>query len=532
MKVKNSLMSILLCCFFMHYTSAQNPSLIWQYNLGGSLREEVDYIENDRNNGIILVSGSDSNDGLVINHPVLPSSEDGWFVKLDSAGTIILNKCFGGSFPDDFKCVKRTFDSGYIFIGSTSSYDGNLTGVMGPFGVRSSFPFSGPDIWVVKTDSIGNISWQSTFGGSESDNGIYIEQTSDSGYIFVGTTSSNDGDISGYHGNIDIWICKLNSQGNRMWARSIGGILDEIPVSCTELPGGNLLIACGSTSNDGDIQGNHGNGSADCCIFKLSAGGTILWQKCYGGSGEDAMAQVLILTDGFYIAGSTNSIDGDISGLIGTIDMNLIKVDTNGTIIWQKCLGSTGFDATNGAVLMPDNGVILAGTTDSNDSLIQNNGVFDGLLIRVDSLGNYLWNMTNGGSSIDGFNKICRSNNVLYVGGYSESIDGDITFPYGSVDGRLFKLEESPLTNQNSIVSIKNISLEIIENKIHLLFWSPIKTKLFVLCTDLLGRENYIEVKNTEVGYNDIILNEPLKNQFKIISISNGYWKITFKLIL
>ena len=125
-----------------------------------------------------------------------------------------------------------------------------------------------------------NIEWQKSYGGSLGDSAKCLNQTTDGGYIICGAASSNDGDVSGNHGNSDVfsdfWIIKLNSLGVLQWQKALGGTqLDEAQSIQQTSDGGNIITGKSSSSN-GDITENPGG--KDFWIVKLNSSGVILWQ--------------------------------------------------------------------------------------------------------------------------------------------------------------------------------------------------------------------------------------------------------------
>ena len=125
--------------------------------------------------------------------------------------TIEWQKPLGGSSNDATSWGQQTSDGGYIVAGWSGSNDGNASGNHG-----------GSDYWIVKLNSTSNIIWQKSLGGTNSDEATNIQQTSDGGYIVTGFSNSNNGDVSGNHGNLDFWVVKLNSTGNIVWQKSYG----------------------------------------------------------------------------------------------------------------------------------------------------------------------------------------------------------------------------------------------------------------------------------------------------------------------
>ena len=143
------------------------------------------------------------------------------------------------------------------------------------------------------------VDWQKTYGGSGFDGATSIGQTADNGYIVAGTSNSNDGDVTGNHGNDDYWITKINPTGNVEWQKSLGGNQNDRPNGIQQTQDGGYIVAGSSTSNNGDVSGNHGN--SDFWVVKLNSVGNITWQKSLGGSDLDIGRSIQQTSDGGYI---------------------------------------------------------------------------------------------------------------------------------------------------------------------------------------------------------------------------------------
>ncbi|MDR2458041.1 MAG: hypothetical protein LBD41_06140, partial [Clostridiales Family XIII bacterium] len=197
---------------------------------------------------------------------------------------------------------------------------------------------------VVKAqNSAPNIEWQKSLGGSQYDSAFFIQQTSDGGFIIAGTGTSNDCDVTGNHGDDEYWIVKLDSLGTIQWQKSLNGSFGNYANSIQLTSDGGYIIAVYSNSNDGDVTGNHG--SYDYSIVKLNSLGTIQWQKSLGGSNHDSANSIQQTSDGgFIIAGQSESNDGDVTGNHGSQDYWIVKLDSLGTIQWQKSLGGSEYD--------------------------------------------------------------------------------------------------------------------------------------------------------------------------------------------
>ncbi|UCH14681.1 MAG: hypothetical protein JSV22_01650, partial [Bacteroidales bacterium] len=265
--------------------------------------------------GYIIAGGSPSNDGDVTgNH----GESDFWIVKLNSSGDIEWQKSLGGSSNDYAWSIKQTSDNSYVIAGNSSSNDGDV-----------STNYGDTDYWIVKLTASGDIEWEKAFGGSGVDEARSITLTADGGYIIAGFSNSNDGDVTGNHGDTDYWIVKLSSEGEIEWQKSLGGSRPEQANSIKQTIDGGYVIAGFSDSNDGDVTSNHGD-TTDYWIVKLSNEGEIDWQKSFGGYDFDQALSIQQTTDGGYIiGGESKSSDGDVPENRGDYDAWIIKLDEN-----------------------------------------------------------------------------------------------------------------------------------------------------------------------------------------------------------
>jgi hypothetical protein len=278
------------------------------------------------------------------------------------------------------------------------------------------------------------IQWQKTLGGSGNDVPSFIQQTNDGGFIATGQSNSNDGDVSGNHGSDDFWVVKLNNTGTIEWQKSLGGTGDEIIFSAQQTNDGGYIVAGVSTSNDGDVSGNHG--SADYWVVKLSNIGAIEWQKSLGGSGFDSANSIQQTNDGGYIvAGGSLSNDGDVSSNYGESDLWVVKLSSIGTIEWQKSLGGSVADGVNSIQQTNDGGYILSGGSSSNDVDVSgNHGLIDFWLVKLNNTGTIEWQKSFGGSANDIALSIVQTNDGGYiVTGWTSSNDGDVSGFYGGI---------------------------------------------------------------------------------------------------
>jgi hypothetical protein len=285
------------------------------------------------------------------------------------------------------------------------------------------------------------IQWQKTLGGSSDDYGFNIQQTADEGYIVAGVTYSTDSDVTANQGGADYWIVKMSATGTIQWQKTLGGSAEDYAFSIQQTADGGYIVAGLTNSTDGDITVNHGD--YDCWIVKLNATGTIQWQKTFGGSLEDVALSIQQTTDGGYIvAGYTKSTDGDVTVNHGGFDYWIIKLNATGTIQWQKTLGGTGQDHATCIQQTADGGYIVAGSSNSYDGdVAENLGSYDFWVVKLDATGTIQWKKSLGGTYSDEAQSIQQTADGGYiVAGNTDSADGDVSGYHGSYDYWVVKL--------------------------------------------------------------------------------------------
>lgn len=199
------------------------------------------------------------------------------------------------------------------------------------------------DYWVAKLDDSGELQWQKALGGSGDEIARSIQQTSDGGYVVAGYSNSTDGDVTENHGGEnDCWVVKLGINGELQWQKALGGSGNDIAQAIEQTNDGGYVISGGSDSEDGDVTGAHGG--YDCWVVKLDGSGELQWQKAMGGSGADAGSSIKQTSDeGFVVAGYSNSMDGDVSGIHGAEDFWVVKLTRDDVSVAEIGSG-IGFD--------------------------------------------------------------------------------------------------------------------------------------------------------------------------------------------
>lgn len=288
-----------------------------------------------------------------------------YLIKTDVNGDTLWTKTFGGNSYSNGYSVEQTADSGYVIVGNTSIF-GN-----------GSF-----DVYLIRTDNNGNMQWSKTYGGTLDDDGNFIQQTSDGGFIITGATTSFGA------GNHDVYLIKTNVNGDLLWTKTFGGTGDDYGFCVRQTFDGGYLVA-----------GNHSTGGV--FLIKTNANGDTLWTKNFVGSGPPHINVGYSLqqtTDnGFIIAGISYG---------NGVDAFLLKIDMDGNIQWSKIFNGSSNDYALSVQQTDDDGYVIGGWSQSYPV-----GSYHSMLIKTDTNGNVIWSKTflGGGTS--------RGYEVLQVNG-------------------------------------------------------------------------------------------------------------------
>ncbi len=263
-------------------------NIIWSQSYGSTGSERGFSIEPTIDDGYIIAGNTNSYGA---------GGYDIWLVKTDALGDTLWTKTFGGVIGDYGYCVKQTNDNGYIITGCTKSFGA---------GIR--------DVWLIKTDSSGNEQWNQTFGGTENDVGMYVQQTTDDGYIITGRSNS----YCAYGGN-DLYLIKTDENGNSLWAKTFGGTgYDSAAGYCVQQVIGGYIVAGWLDTDDG-IDNN-----GDVWLIKTNPSGESLWTKTINGNENDSYdiaRSIQQTTDGGYIVTGATGIQDE------NTDIWLLKTD-------------------------------------------------------------------------------------------------------------------------------------------------------------------------------------------------------------
>jgi formylglycine-generating enzyme required for sulfatase activity len=371
---------------------------------------------------------------------------DYWVVKIDASGNKLWDKTFGGAGSDIMWTLVPTSDSGFLLGGeSDSDASGNKTSP--GFGLR--------DYWLIKIDANGNKVWEKVFGGSAGDGLAAIQPTSDGGYLLGGYSASGvTGNKSSHNwGGNDIWVVKIDAEGNKLWDKSYGGTAgDTLGVNGGIQPTGDggYLLGGSSYSGASGSKTTDGFGDSDFWLVKVDANGTQLWDKTYGGTSYEAgISAIQVASDGGYLLGGTSksSPSGNKASVNhGDQDYWIVKIDESGTKLWDAAFGGPAYDYLAAIEPANDSGYLLGGGSQSGvggNKSSPSFGDHDYWLVKIDGKGTILWDKSFGGDGPDYGSALQAANDGGYLlGSYSSSrISGNKgSSSFGGVDLWLVKV--------------------------------------------------------------------------------------------
>jgi hypothetical protein len=408
----------------MQATITQKPynvQLLSQKTFGGSGADNITDVVTTADGGLFMTGVTRSNNSGIVgaNH----GTSDAWMIRLNSNRDTVWTRVMGGIKNDAGAKAIALADGSFVVAGNT---DNNKDGdVIGSNGLS--------DWWIIKLKSNGDTAWTRTVGGAYNDNAYNIAATADGGFVVVGTYSASNLSFA------DAMAVKFNSNGDIIWKKTYGGSNLDLPTSVCVSPAGAIYIAVWTQSNNtGDVGNN--NGLWDYAVLKLTANGEKEWMKLYGGAGQDTPLGIANTADGGVIVTGTSASNG--TGNVGTShgldDLWVIKLNTNGDIVWNSLLGGTGSERGQYVEATPDGGFLITGFSESKDGDVGvNQGKSDLWVLKLSNTGKILWNKTYGGAGTEFSNKLLlNSDGSFYIVGYTDSSGS------GDTDGWLLKLTD------------------------------------------------------------------------------------------
>jgi hypothetical protein len=315
-------------------------NLIWARTFGGTSGEGACSITQTLDGGL-AVAGYTNGFGA--------GTDDFIVLKLNNAGNLIWARTFGGAGSDMAYSIIQASDGGLAVAGRTNS-----------FGAGSI------DFLVLKVDSLGNLSWAKTFGGTDAEMAYSMIQTADSGYAVAGCTRSFTA------GDYDFLVLRLDTAGNLIWSRTFGLIDQDLLYSITRTTDGGFTVA-------GQYEGS---GSQNrLVVLRLDPAGNMIWLRTFGAFSNwyDVAYSVIQTSDGDYaVTGWTYDFGA------GWEDFFILKIMPDGSLRWARTFGGTGYDEARSIIQTTDGGYAVAGYTPSFGA-----GNRDFLVLKMDTSGNY-----------------------------------------------------------------------------------------------------------------------------------------------
>lgn len=364
-------------------------------------------------------------------------------------------RTYGGAKGDVANAIVATDDGGYAVVGYTNSKGEGRS-----------------DLWLMKLDADGLIKWEKTIGGKRYDVGKSIMKTADGGFVIVGETKSKG------HGQLDIWVMKVNSKGEILWDKALGDKNFDFAAS---------FVSVAKAVDDGYVVVGHvrsKSGDYDVWMLKMDESGKVLWDRTYGKDDNDFASSVMTTPNGNYIiAGNTKKNDGlykfwlinldkkgmlidekvlpdgDVANTIangpdggyivagntetgtGESNMWVMLMDRNFNIVWQKIVNAKMFDYANSVIPTFDGGIVVAGFSHK----IKGESNHDWRIIKFNRIGDVVWEKNFGGDNDDRPNMIIQPENGAFVAaGHTKSEGaGHDDFHIIKFRGYLFDLEET-----------------------------------------------------------------------------------------
>jgi hypothetical protein len=319
----------------------------WERTYGGPYSDEGYSVQQTNDGGYIAA-------GYAI---LIPQHNKVYLIKTNAFGDTLWTKTYGGGAYDFGRCVKQTQDGGYIVVGNTNS-----------------FGHGSWDVYLIKTNASGDTLWTRTYGGPSMDGALFVQQTSDRGYIIAGSTVS-------FGDSFQVYLIKINTNCDTLWSRAYGGTELEFGYSVQQTSDGGYIIV-GQTNS-------FGAGYDDVYLIKTNALGDTLWTRTYGGASWDEGYSVQQTSDGGYI------ITGGTQSFGNNGQVFFIKTNATGDTLWTRTYGGAGDENGSSVQQTADGGYIISGSTTSFGNGTQ---VY---LLKINANGDTVWTRTYGGTGTD-----------------------------------------------------------------------------------------------------------------------------------
>ncbi len=477
------------------YAQIPEPAMLWLKSYGGN-SNIASLVTPQLDGGFIICLGAGTSSGNIDSFCSLTGIRS-IFLEFNSDASILdWTKCYEQN-DSSFSCMFSTIDGDYVLGGLSNG---------------TTYEFL-----IHKETATGIVLWSKTYGDSASAILKSMIATNDGGYIMCGQTSYTNSDFPVHYGSWmdeDIAVIKVDSNGNKVWSEVIGGTLGINFSSLVAGPENGCYIVGTTFSDDYDCIGNHGGD--DVYLVRLDGNGNILWHDDIGGSGGDqGNCAVADGKGGVIIAGASNSLNGDrtVFPSFGC-PIWALEVDSNEHILWDNCYGGGGNDCWPNAICKATDGSIwIAGVSSTQGAEVDTNyGLDDAWFVHTDDTGNLLNTKVLGSSSDDaGMMVYPLSNSNVIAGGFSGANDGSFSYiPWNGYMNSFLTIFE-PHSTKVTTISMLNNSIKFYPNPTNeqVTIESGQKGNYEVVITDLLGmnmfKSNFhdelqIQVKGWQAG--------------------------------
>jgi hypothetical protein len=437
-----------------------NNNFAWAKSIGGTDTDEGISIAADSNGNVYTTGvffGTVDFDPSVDTYNLTSAGNFDIFVsKLDSSGNFVWAKNMGGV-NSDWSISIALDSSGNVYTTGDFSGTADFDPGTDTYNLTSA---GGPDIFISQLDNNGNFVWAKSIGGACVENAVDIAIDSNDNIYTTGRFSSANADFDPSVGTFlltststwidDIFVSKLDSNGNFLWAKSMGGANYDSGSRIVVDSSGNVYTT-GAFSGTADFDPGVGTfnltsaGDFDVFISKLDSSGNFVWVKSMGGSRSDQGNGIAIGSSGdIYMTGifeGTSDFDPStsVSNLTsaGNSDIFVSKLDSNGNLVWAKRMGGV-FATTHSSHMTLDanDNIYTTGEFSSDDvdfdpgvgiADLPGAGSYDVFISKLDRNGNFVWATTMGGTNYDSGSCIFvdSSGNVYTTGYFSSTADFD-----------------------------------------------------------------------------------------------------------
>jgi Subtilase family/Secretion system C-terminal sorting domain len=403
--------NLLIVLFFIFIFSAlAQPTIQWQKPFGGARMDKINAVIRTTDNGYLMVGQTAS-----ISIQGRLDSMQAAVIRLNTEGVVVWQVTYGGVGVDIANGAVQ-LPSGFAIVGESTSKD-----VLKNQG--------GVDAWIFTIDEKGTLLRQYSFGGAGNESFKNIILTANNSVTAIGYSTSNDGDLrfAGFKGGKDVLAARFSiSEVLPLASRLFGGKADDEGVSLVSASDTTMVIAATTSSTDGDVVGN--KGTSDIWAFEVGSG-AMRWQRVLGGKNAEKAADIIKNTEGYLLAGTTSSSDGDVKGFKGISDIWAVQLSPVGIFIRQNCIGGALKDEAAAIVAdTVDKTYVIIGSTESKEGYVLSpHGATDWSLSKLDNTLKPLWHKCLGGSNNDNGCDIvlAKDGGLLAVGG-SNSNDGNV----------------------------------------------------------------------------------------------------------